>query len=340
MSAAVLDEVTRYIRGAVQISQIKSVVIALHGGEPTLANAERIREFCKKLRVELSGQVALRIAIQTNAVRIRPEWISLIRDESMSIGVSIDGEQETNDKYRVDHKGRGSYERIKNGIEQLKAELPDWRERLGAIAVLDEKFSGLPAYHAMVDDLGFSRIKFLFPDASRDDQTIETSNISDRLIEIFDHWLVHDQTKVRVDLFTNALRRILCAPVRRERHEQEFTIGLAILSDGTVQIADEYMTLKNWFPNQRQLNIFQSHFYDWLSQTQIAEVYEASMSIPHECQQCEFATSCAGGEVPSRYSVSGGFNHASVYCNAHFALYSHIAKRVSQGREALSRMAS
>jgi uncharacterized protein len=340
MSAEVLQRVVEYVAQAVRRIEIRRVVFVLHGGEPTLAKASAVRAFCRAARSGLAGRADVSFAVQTNAVRIRHEWIELIRDESMSIGISVDGDRRSNDLHRVDHQGRGSYDRIKASIATLKEELPNWREQLGGIVVLDEHFAGLPAYSAMVDDLGFPRVKFLFPDACHDDQSIDTTQLTLRLIEVFDHWLVHDQRSVRINLFTNAIRRMLCAPLRPERVQSEFTLGVAILSDGTVQIADEFMSLQQWFSRQKSLSIFDSTFFDWLSQPQVSEICRASMVIPNPCRDCKFALSCAGGEVPSRYSDGRGFDNASLYCSSLYALHAHIAQRVLEGQEMLGRIES
>lgn len=335
MSPAHLDSVISYLDDGLHRVPVAHLVMVFHGGEPTLARSEPIRDFCQRARAALGPRVrTLRFALQTNGVRIPPAWQRLIVEEQIHVGVSMDGDRETHDATRVDHRGRGSYDRIRASVAQLRQlDSPAGLPPVGVIAVMADSFQGLATYRHLVETLGFEHVKFLFPDASRD--TVELDEPAQRrlardLCEVFDYWLVHHQTRVEVELFDEAVRRNLAARVIADAAPLP-SLGLSILSDGSVRISDDYMAASGWFASQASSSVTQGSLDDWLSQPQVREILAASAGVPSACRSCRHARTCAGGEVAHRHSATGGFDHPSAYCTALMLLHDHIHRRLEEG---------
>lgn len=344
MSPAMLSSVVDFLATDLQPGAVENLIFVFHGGEPTLARADPVREFCSRAREKLAGSVRhLRFALQTNGLRIPPAWQKLIVDERLHVGVSIDGDRETHDALRVDHRGRGSYDRIRASIAGLRqlaeaADLPP----IGVISVMGDAFQGLPTYRHLVETLGFTQVKFLFPDASRDTVTLDDAaqrRLASQLCEIFDHWLVHHQTQIEVELFDQAVRRNLAArfipdvPMRA-------SLGMSVLSDGAVRISDDYMAAAPWFARQGDHSMVGGSLTQWLGQPQVRELMAASAALPRGCSGCRHARACGGGEVAHRYSRAGGFDNPSAYCTALMALHDHIHSRLEEGLLAVDREVS
>ena len=93
--------------------------IFLHGGEPLLAGKEFFRAFIDIIKeMKLYGKLTL--GVQTNATLIDQEWVDYFKEHKFNVGVSLDGDKEIHDMYRVDYKGRGSYNRVVEGIRLLQ----------------------------------------------------------------------------------------------------------------------------------------------------------------------------------------------------------------------------
>lgn len=335
MSPELLGSVVEFLASSLRQVSIDHLVFVFHGGEPTLARSEPIRDFCRQARAALGPRVRpLRFALQTNGLRIPPAWQKLVFEEQIHVGVSIDGDRETHDAMRVDHRGRGSYDRIRASVAHLR-QLADGPglPPIGVIAVMGDSFRGLETYRHLVDSLGFEHLKFLFPDASRD--TVELDRLAQlrlagQLCEIFDHWLVHDQTRVEVELFDEAVRRNLAARVIPDAPARP-SLGLSVLSDGSVRISDDYMAATDWFASQAPFSVERGTLEDWLSQPRVRQILDASASVPTGCRSCRHARACGGGEVAHRYSSDRGFDNPSAYCTVLTLLHDHIHARLEEG---------
>lgn len=55
--------------------------------------------------------------MQTNGTLLNEKYVHDLNKLSISIGISMDGTEKTNSKYRVYHNNKSSYKEIKNGID-------------------------------------------------------------------------------------------------------------------------------------------------------------------------------------------------------------------------------
>ncbi|MEH6418612.1 radical SAM protein [Pseudomonas sp. CGJS7] len=340
MSVELLDRLIDYIAEAFDSTEIGGVVFAFHGGEPTLAKADAIREFCDTARRKLVDRAkSVAFAIQTNGVFISDAWLKLIHDHEIHVGVSLDGDRESHDQYRVDHRGRGSYDRIRVNIEKLKTVATQSRVNLAALTVMEPAFKGLDYYRHMVDEIGLRDLKPLFPDCTFDNPppAEDATRLGRSLCDIFDHWLLHDRNRVRVLLFEDAVRNVMLAPLERTPHTDEVTLGCAVLSDGRVLISDDFMPPAEWFAGQQRHTVFDSSFADWFSQPHVKQALRAKSEVPTGCRACPHANSCRGGEIPHRYSKARGFDNPSAHCTTLKMLYDHIAMRLGSGKAEVER---
>ena len=108
MGTDVLSDLLDFIEDGLSQAPVRRVVFGFHGGEPTLAKAEKVREFCRLARERLENRVEVLFALQTNGVHVSPEWMQLIHDERIGVGISIDGPAQVHDRYRMHHRNRGS----------------------------------------------------------------------------------------------------------------------------------------------------------------------------------------------------------------------------------------
>jgi len=113
--------------------------IFLHGGEPLLAGKKFFQAFIDTLK-ELGFYGHLTLGVQTNATLLDQDWVDFFKEHKFNIGVSLDGDREFNDKYRIDHKGRGSYDRVMKGIRLLQQNDIDF----GIISVVSTDIAKIP----------------------------------------------------------------------------------------------------------------------------------------------------------------------------------------------------
>lgn len=86
--------------------------VLFHGGEPTMARSlifDLVPEIDRRAKAEGKDVV---FSVQTNGTLLDDEWCELFQRYQFSVGVSLDGDAGANDRFRINHSGRGTYEKI------------------------------------------------------------------------------------------------------------------------------------------------------------------------------------------------------------------------------------
>lgn len=101
-------------------SQNATVHFAFQGGEPTLAGIDYFYNFISEVKKQLTKNINVSYAIQTNGYAIDENWAKLFYDNKFLVGISIDGEKDVHDEFRVDANGKGTYNRVVKTISLLQ----------------------------------------------------------------------------------------------------------------------------------------------------------------------------------------------------------------------------
>jgi uncharacterized protein len=334
MAAPTRQALLDYLVQATEDCDIGAIVFAFHGGEPTLAKPDTVRDFCASARAALAGRTGqVKFAIQTNGVHLTEAWLRVIAEEGIHVGVSMDGDKQTHDTWRVDHRGRGSYDRIRANLERLEPVTREAGVNLATLTVMGPDFQGLAYYRHMVGELGLRDLKLLYTDCTNDNPppVEQAERLGQALCDIFDHWLVHDAARVRIVPFQDAITAVVAAETGKVPVTNGITLGCSVLSDGRVQMSDDFMAPATWFAGQHARTVFDSTFADWYASGPVREATDALAQVPTACRACPHAASCRGGEVPHRYSRERGFDNPSAHCVTLKKFYGHVTERLRAG---------
>lgn len=157
---------------------------------------------------QLASDVELNFTLQTNGISIDKAWIDLFEKYNIGIGVSIDGPKEYHDKYRVDHKGRGSHDRV---VEKINFFFEEARCRnmfslLGALSVINPDVDAKACYRLFVDELKLRSFNFLLPDCN---YCIPLPHAVHKygkfMCEVFEAWTQDDDPEVNVTFCASSL---------------------------------------------------------------------------------------------------------------------------------------
>jgi len=98
--------------------------VTLFGGEPTL-NFDGIR-FATEYAEAKSAQSgrSLRFNMTTNGLLVTGDMLEYIADHKIKILLSVDGLSATHDRYRIDKKGSGTFDRVIETLSRLKKRQP------------------------------------------------------------------------------------------------------------------------------------------------------------------------------------------------------------------------
>jgi len=116
MSGEVLDKLVRdYMKLGFPV-----VGFAWQGGEPTLMGVDFFAKAVELQKKYVTSGQQISNTLQTNGVLLDDNWCRFFHDNKFLLGISIDGPKEFHDRYRVDHAGAGTFERVMRGIQTCK----------------------------------------------------------------------------------------------------------------------------------------------------------------------------------------------------------------------------
>jgi uncharacterized protein len=327
ISEKTLSDFNAFLIQAVQEMRMTEVSIDFHGGEPMMMKPRRFAEMCDIFQNGVGKLAKLNLGIQTNAMLVNAEWIDLFERYSVAVGVSLDGPKEYNDVYRVGHKNEGTYDRTAQGIQLLQeASFAGRIPSIGALVVMNPQFDAVKIYKHLRDDLGFETIDFLLPDNTRDTlSVIDRGLYSKQFVALYNEWAREHSTKVSVRFLRQAMHQLMHGPnvlsLPRDGHIEYSVITVAsngdIGPDDILKVVD-----KPFFATG--LNVECTTLKEFLNSDCMRYLREQSEILPDACSDCSWQKICRGGELYHRYSRSGEFNGASVYCRDLKVIYTHL----------------
>ncbi|MWK36652.1 FxsB family radical SAM/SPASM domain protein [Actinomadura sp. J1-007] len=326
MSRQVVDLAARRIAEHARDNLLREVDVVLHGGEPLLAGVEHLRYVATAVREAMPPDIAVTLQVQTNGVLLDPRFLDLFDELDITVGVSVDGDEEGHDRHRLRANGKGSYGEVAAGIERLAS--PRYRHLFGGLlATVDLDNDPVRTYESLVA-FGPPTIDFLLPHGNWDAPPPGrppdgTTPYGDWLIKAFDRWYGEPVRETRVRLFGEAIRLLLGRPSYGE------ALGLAPVSlvvvetNGRIEQVD---TLKSAFQGAAGtvLHVARDPFDTALMLPPIAARQIGPRALSPRCSSCHLRRVCGGGHYVHRYRSGSGFLNPSVYCADLTRLITHV----------------
>ena len=133
--------------------------LTFFGGE-TLLNfpvLEKTIPYARRRGAELGKHVEF--SLTTNATLLQPDMIEFLADNDIGVTVSIDGPKDMQNRFRVFHDGRGSYDVI---LPKLKALLARHTSRpIGArVTLTTDVLDVVRIYRHLTEEVGFAEVGF------------------------------------------------------------------------------------------------------------------------------------------------------------------------------------
>ncbi|WP_343685984.1 radical SAM protein [Chryseobacterium gleum] len=332
MSKETIENTYKRIIEHCEEHKIKDFGIIIHGGEPLLAGQKYIEDFISLGRNLSASKVRFHFGLQTNGILINENIVNSLEKLNVNIGVSLDGTKDSNDKYRVYHNGKGSYDDVINGINILLKN-KHYEKYLGLLSVMNIESDPIESYEH-IKKLKLNGGDFLFPYGTYDNpplgKTENTTNTlyADWLIKIFDTWYnqeEHERPSIR--LFGDIISSILGNEVMADYLGNKDNEVLVIETDGTMEAVDGLKSCGEGFTktgaNVSNITINQA------LDTPLAKLYHYSHKhVCKECKSCPIIETCGGGDLANRYSNINGFDNPSIYCKDLEKLISHIQNKI------------
>lgn len=137
----------------------KSIHITFFGGE-TLMNFPLLQQVVQYARAEADHRkVGIDFSLTTNATLLTPKIIAFLAENAIGVTVSIDGQKESHDAFRIFKDGRGTYDVIEPKIRELLA-THKTRPIAARVTMTSHSMDVLGTYKHLKHDLGFHEVGF------------------------------------------------------------------------------------------------------------------------------------------------------------------------------------
>jgi uncharacterized protein len=331
MSSATIEQVAFRIAQSVRSHRLADVTVVLHGGEPLLAGQAHISFAATAIRRELEADASVSLSIQTNGILLTHQLMDFLLANEISVGVSLDGDQSSNDKHRHYANGRGSYDKVASGLELLSRD-PYRKVFSGILCVIDsgtdpiEVFENLLAFDPPKVDFILPHGNWTHPPPSRTAHSTATV-YADWLIAVFDYWYSAPVQGTGIRLFEEIIQLCLGGQSRSESVGLS-PVGLVVVdTDGSLEQVD---TLRSAFDGASAtgLNVFSHGFDAALAHPNVIARQAGVAALSETCTECAIHRICGGGYYPHRYRAGLGFQNPSVYCPDLYKLITHIRRRL------------
>ena len=324
MSEATLEA---YIRQLLESHRTPEVTVAWQGGEPTLMKLDFFRrsvELVEKFR--RPGQT-VQHTFQTNGILLDDDWCGFFKKHNFLVGLSVDGPRELHDAYRVDRRGRGTFELVMRGWQTLRRHGVAFNI-LCTVNATNEKH-GREVYRFFRDELGAEWMQFIPIVERATEETLELANqgwserpggkrllytqtgslVTERtvggeqygrfLVDVFEEWVRRDVGRIYVQLFDVTLeayfgRHLLCI------HAPTCGYGPALEYNGDLYSCDHFVE-----PRFRLGNIHQTHMQALVASPEQRKFGQDKRdTLTAECLRCEVRPLCNGGCPKDRFVLS------------------------------------
>jgi uncharacterized protein len=320
-----IQEFVKKILSHLQKNKLQRIHIIIHGGEPLLMNKTDFTNFINHFDLLKKNEIEVNFSLQTNGILIDNEWCNLFKKHFINIGISLDGAKQDNDLFRIDKKGKGTYDDVINGLNILNNN----NFNTGVLSVMNLKSNPIE-YYEHFKSLNLKSVDILLLDANHDTkQNVFQHNISpsEWYIKIFDKWFYDSEQKYNVRFFEMIIKEILGQKQDLDSlgiHENNV---LVLETNGDIEAVDVLKLCGDSF-TKNGINI-NTHEIDEISKSELIEVYyNSGKYLPQKCLACPIQDICGGGYLPHRYSSKNGFNNPSIYCDDLLKIITHIQNTV------------
>lgn len=237
----------------------------------------------------------------------------------MYVSISIDGPKHINDQYRLDRKGKSTYEGTVNGLRLLQNAWEQGRlpGEPGILSVVNAKANGAEIYRHFVDILKCQHFDFLIPDDHHDDNT-DIEGVGRFLNEALDAWFADGRPEIFVRVFNTYLGTMLNSQFNHilgMSKNIEAAYAFTVTSDGLLRMDDTLRSTSDKIFNVVG-HVSELSLAHVLESPNFKEYFSLSSELPDDCENCVWNRICHGGRLVNRFSRANRFNNKTVFCSS------------------------
>jgi len=358
MSEPVLEA---FVKQYIEAQDVPEVTFAWQGGEPTLLGLDFFRRVVK-LQKKYAGGKKISNTLQTNGTLLNDAFCSFFSDHGFLIGISIDGPRDLHNKYRVDKRGRPSFDDVMQGISLLQKHRTEFNTLIVVNRITAEKpleiygflkriGSGFMQFIPIVERRPAAEARDLGLDLDQPPELVgpgEETQITSWsvrpeqygafLVTIFDAWVRRDVGRYFVQMFDVALANWFGAGGSLCLFSERCGDALVVEHNGDLFSCDHFV-----YPRYRLGNILNRTMAEMaFSAEQRRFGDQKAATLPRVCRECPVRFAC-NGECPKHrfLKTPDGEMGLNYLCAAYKRFFTHIdpymremARLIRSGRTA------
>ena len=269
---------------------------AFQGGEPTLAGLEFFEAFSSYVNNHSNPKrLNIHYAFQTNGLLIDAAWAEWFAKNQVLVGISLDGPKSIHDRYRKDHQGNGTFDRVMAAIDLLKQYKVDYNILCVVHSASAYKAKKIYEFYRKNDMNYHQYIECLDPlEAARGsfEYSLTPARYETFLKDLFDVWY-EDMVSGRYvyNRYFENLMMILIGQEPESCNMRGFCGPQWVIeADGSVYPCDFYV-LDEW----KLGNILNDSLKNMEIVRQKSGFIDQSKPIPEECRSCKWLMLCRNG---------------------------------------------
>lgn len=308
----------------------KFIKLIWHGGEPLLRGIDFYKSIIgiqQKLIAEFP-QIHFENSVMSNGTLVTDEWVSFFAENKWRLGISIDGPPQIHNKFRVDVKQMGSFERAISGkILAEKAGISP-----GMIAVITSETVKYPPEQvysflkSIATGFDLSPCWEASCDGVKPEYSVEPSQFSKFMCDIFDLWWMEDDPQMNIRLFKNLLHGVLGGRPSNCAFNGSCAKFIAVDADGSVYPCGKFAGIQEFHLG----NILYEPLNEIIKGEKYLSYLNKAYDIPMKCKECKWLKACHNGCTYDKYRGNGEFDEFTPFCETWKTILEHIECRVQE----------
>lgn len=304
---------------------------AYQGGEPTLIGLDYFKRAAELEAKYNRKGVTIHHAIQTNGYALDEEWARFFVENRYLVGLSMDGTQQTHDRYRVDPAGEGTFRQVQRTARMF--------DRFGVeynilTVVNGQTAKKIQSIYTFYKKNGYRYLQFipcldpLGEEPGSREYSLTPKAYGEFLCLLFDLWYrdLMAGEEISIRQFDNYIQMLLGYPPESCGMSGVCSFQNVVEADGGVYPCDFYVLDEYCLGNLNR-----DSFEDLERRRKELQFVEESRAVDPDCGQCRWYPICRGG--CKRYREPRTEQRAlrkNFFCESYQMFFAHSISRMEE----------
>ncbi len=300
---------------------------AFQGGEPTLAGLDFFKNFVELEKKHAAPGVRVQNAIQTNGMLIDAQWARFFSENGFLVGLSLDGNKETHDRYRVRPDGKGSFQTVLRASQLFDAHRVDYNILTVVTAALADKIGAVFGFykkHGMYYQQYIPCMDPLEGERGVAQYSLTPEKYEAFLKTLFDLWYgeLKRGNYISIRFFDNLVHILRGRPPEQCSMLGRCSVQYLLEADGSVFPCDFYA-----MDGFRLGNITVDEIPAIDARRREIRFIEDTVPVHSECGACKWYPLCRNGCRRDRLPGQNGGPGINYYCKAYQGFFEYSIER-------------